>query len=264
MIPTYDIFLACAPKDFNKLPYVVQSIVDNVEGYDNIIICSPVDIPVNIQMKIPAMYYLYFDNMVLPEFDRDNWPFRTNWSFQQHLKLFQQVTQDWYATIDCDTFFNRKFKFFEGNKPIYWKGLDQFFPPYFKHMKQMIGLDKIPGSSSYVADMNFIYRPIIEEMLDKNNYTVKSFIEKSMSISCDDCCIGEPELYGTYVHVCHPDMYIDKKLKQKPYGGKIQENINELKWDENEIKQIIEKTKNIDADVLSIHSWLKESNKNEN
>lgn len=256
MAQAYDIFLACAPKDFKKLPYVVKSIIDNVEGYDNIYICSPVEIPNLIQACLPVMYYTYLDINMLPGTERDNCQYRPNWSFQQHLKLFQQVTQDWYATIDCDTIINRKFKFFEDDKPIYWKGNDQYFKPYFRHMKEMIGLDKIPGSTSYVADMNLIYRPLINEMLERKGYTIKSFIEKSQTINSTDCCIGEPELYGTYVHTYHPDMYIDKQLKQAPHIGKKQYEEKKDIWSDADIRSEIERNKNFDYHTFSLHSWL--------
>ena len=113
MIPKFDIFLACAPKDFLKVPYVVASISKYIQGYDNIFICSPVDIPFAIMSKIPVMVYTYLDENVLPVVSRDGWAFRPNWCFQQHLKLFQNVTKEWYLTIDCDIIINRMLPFFE-------------------------------------------------------------------------------------------------------------------------------------------------------
>uniref|UniRef100_A0A6M3LY57 Nucleotide-diphospho-sugar transferase domain-containing protein n=1 Tax=viral metagenome TaxID=1070528 RepID=A0A6M3LY57_9ZZZZ len=252
----FDIFLPCAPKDFNKLPFCVNAIGKYIKEFDKIYICVPKDIPADIKNKIKVKYKLVYDSEVLP-IDRNDWKFRPNWLFQQHVKLFQEITQDWYLTIDSDIIVNREMKFFEKNKPIYYMGQDQFFCPYFIFQTLMIGLPKV-NDHTYVADMNLIYRPIINEILERNGYNRMSFIKKSQEITDKWCCMGEPELYGSYVKKYYPNMYIERKLKQYPYGGRPQKNINELKWNENEIKEMMEKTKNIDVDVLSIHSWLDE------
>lgn len=257
MAPVFDIFFACAPKDFNKLPYVVQSAVDNIEGYDRIYICVPQQIPDKILSKINVDYKLVYDDDVLPGVNRKRWKFRPNWCFQQHLKLFQEVTQDWYLTLDCDTIVNRRMKFFNDDTPIYWKGTDQFFGPYFIFQVLMIGIPKI-NERSFIADMNFIYRPIINDMLKRNNYTRESFIEKSQKITTKWCCIGEPELYGSYCQKYYPSMYNEKYLKHHTYGGRPQRNLTEFKWNDNEIKQMIERASHLEVDTFSLHSWLNE------
>jgi len=254
----FDIFLACAPKDYNKLPHVVDSIVKNIEGYDNLILCSPTTIPPEILERIPVMFYTFLDDAGLPGVDRSLWRHRPNWCFQQHLKLFQKVTRDWYLTFDCDTIVNRSMKFFENEKPMYWKGIDQFHRPYFKFMTDMLDLEKVEGTTSYIADMNLIYRPIIEEMLKRHNYTRESFIRKSQEITDKGCYIGEPELYGNYCAKHHPDMYVEKLLKQAHFEGRLQNDVNKQSWNEEEIKARIEENKSRDIDTFSIHSWLVE------
>ena len=84
----FDIFLPCAPKDYNKLPYVVASIAKYVEGYNNIFICSPINIPHEILKKLSTGCYIYLDRHIL-DVDRSKWKHRSNWCYQQHLKLFQ-------------------------------------------------------------------------------------------------------------------------------------------------------------------------------
>ena len=254
----FDVFFACAPKDYNKLPFVVNTFAENVEGWDNIIICSPITISEDVLSKINVMHYTFLDENVLPGVDRNIWRFRKNWQFQQHLKLFQDVTSDWYLTFDCDTIVNRKLSFYDGEKPIYYQGMDQTFPPYFTHMGRMINLEKIKGSRSFVADMNFIYRPFIREMLERNSYTKESFIKKSQSITDKYCCMGEPELYGTYCFCYHPDFYVIKQLKQAPFQGRPHNGIGDVVWSEAEILENIEKHKSVDCDTFSLHSWFNE------
>jgi hypothetical protein len=255
IMPTnYDIFLACAPKDFNKLPYVVQSIVDNLEAFNNIYICSPRDIPVEIQSRIPFAFYFYLDDAVLPEVKRAGWNFRPNWHFQQCLKLFQNVTDDWYLTWDCDTIACRKIPFIIDGKPVYYIGWEQCHAPYFVFQNEMIRLGKV-GPTTFIADMNFIYRPIVEEMLQKNGYTIKSFIEKCQRIATKDCYMAEPELYGSYVWQNHRDLYVYRQLQQRAFEGRIHKGEKSYEWNPDEIEdRIAQYGKNYDT--FSVHSWF--------
>jgi len=257
MDPLFDIFLACAPKDFNKLFFAIDSIVRNVEGYDNIIICSPTEIPQEVLSKLPAMHYNFPDVAGLPSANRSKWKWRPNWSFQQHLKLFQELTNDWYLTFDADIIVNRPMQFFDNGKPVSWRGADQVFPPYFRFQEAMIGVPRV-CDRSFIADMNLFHRPIINEMLEVNGFTRESFIAKSQQISNKDCHIGEPELYGNYWYKNHPDMYILRDLKQAPNKGRMQKDVSQLNWSEEEILQVIEEMKGQDYDTMSLHSWLDE------
>lgn len=256
----FDVFFACAPKDFNKIPYTIKSFIDNVEGYGNIIICSPIDLPPYITSQIPIMYYTYLDENCLPGVNREGWRFRPNWCFQQHLKLFQTATSDWYLTFDCDNIVNRPMRFFtEKDKPIYYRGIDQHYPPYFSFMNCMLNLEKV-SPRSYIADMNLINRDIIKDMLARNGYTIDSFIKRSQDITNRNCHIGEPELYGNYCKKFYPTLYIEKDLQQAPFIGRHQENVGDNVYLKEEIEDKIEEMKQHPYDVFSLHSWLNEGN----
>lgn len=257
MSTKFDIFLACAPKDFRKLPYVITSIAENISGFDKLFICSPYDVPTEIKARFPIMFYTYLDENVLPGIDREQWSFRPNWCYQQHLKLFQRVTSDWYLTIDCDIIINREMKFYEGDKPIYYRGMNQFYQPYFKFMKEIIDLERV-SDQTYIADMNFIYRPIIQEILDRSGYTIETFIKKSQQITSRLCHIGEPELYGNYCKKYYPDMYVERDLIQAPFVGRHQDAVDENKYTEDEIEAAIYDAHSQQYDALSLHSWLNE------
>lgn len=251
----FDVFLACAPKDFNKLPYVTKSIIDNVSGMDNLYLCSPIDIPSDIQVKIPYAFNNYLDQNILPEINRNELKYRPNWHFQQYLKLFQKVTKDWYLTWDCDTIACRPIEFFENDKPIYYLGWEQNHAPYFQFQNKMIGLGRV-AETTFVADMNFIYRPIVDEMLSKNGYTINSFIKKAQEITNANCYMAECELYGSYVWRYHRDKYTHKKLKQRAFEGRIHRKNDNYKWGEYEIEKLIEECKDKMFDTFSIHSWF--------
>ncbi len=253
-----DVFLACAPKDFVKLPFVVASIVKHIPERGKIVICSPVCVPNDILGEIKdTVFYTFDDTTVLDCCDRSKWTYRPNWCFQQHLKLFQEVTDDWYITLDCDTIINREMRFFENEKPIWYKGRDQLHPPYFTFMGYMIDIGRLSGTS-YIADMNLFYRPFIKEMLEKNQLTIQTFIEKSQKITNKYCYIAEPELYGNYCMRYHDGFYVEKQLKQGPILGKTQEGIFERKWSKEEVVQLISEMADKDYDTFSMHSWLDE------
>lgn len=257
MPENFDIFLACAPKDYLKLSHVIKSIQDNIDGFHNLFICSPTDIPSNILERIEMMNYTYLDQNGLPGVARENWLFRPNWCFQQHLKLFQKMTGRWYLTLDCDVIINRPLKFIEGGKPVYYRGMDQYYRPYFTFMDNMMGLEKV-SPRSCIADMNFINRDIIEDMLRRYGYSIESFIKKSQSITNRDCHIGEPELYGNYCKKYFSDVYVEKDLIQAPFIGRRQDTVEGTVYGENEIVAAIEANKGKPYDVFSLHSWLNE------
>lgn len=251
----FDIFLACAPKDFNKLPYVTKSIVDNVRGFDKMVICSPVDVPPDIQARIPYAFYNYLDQTLLPGVDRSKWNYRPNWHFQQYLKLFQLVTSDWYLTWDCDTIACREISFYENGKPIYYYGWEQNHAPYFRFQEKMIGISRV-GPHTFISDLNFIYRPIIREILENNGYTLESFIQKAQSITGPNCYMAECELYGSFAWEYHSDMFVFKKLEQKPFDGRIHKSENTgYVYSEKEIESAINENKDKGYDTLSLHSW---------
>lgn len=253
----FDVLLPCAPKDYNKLPYVMKSVVDNIVGYDGIYVVSPTDIPTDILSRLPYAYYSYLDSDLMPGIDREKWSYRPNWNFQQCLKLFQGVTADWYLTLDCDTFVNRPLSFVEDGKPVYYLGWDQNMDYYFRYQKEMIGIGKV-APFTFIADMNLIYRPFVTEMLNKSGHSVKSFIEKSQAIVNKDCQMAEPELYGSYIWENHRDVYTYKKLKQRGFKGRVQKERDNVGWNEKEIADAIAEERNQDIDTFSLHSWFVE------
>lgn len=253
----FDIFLACSKKDFTKLPYVAQSIKDNIKGWNDVHICSPIPIPDEIGSRIPFSYNEHLDENVLFGVNRSGWKFRPNWTFQQNLKLFQSVTSNLYLTIDCDTIINRPLEMYLNGKPICYHGLEQIYPPYFVFNEKMIGISR-EWPRTFISDMNFIYREIVDEMLDRFGYSIHEFIQKSQSITDKDCCMAEPELYGNYVAKYWPYLYSHKELIQAPFKGKCISSIDETPWSIECIETMIEEMKQFPYDTFSIHSWLDE------
>jgi len=242
-----DIFITTTEKDYNKLPYVLDSINRNIE-YNKIIFCSPTEIPLDVEQ---------FRDKEILDIDISRFKYRKFWVYQQFLKLFQDITSDFYITIDSDTIINKPLKFFqfvglqgeiEAFKPIWYKGWNQNNAPYYEYNKAMFGFDRVVNHT-FLADMNFFDRNTINGMLHDYNYTVDSFIEKSFDVINDHCYPSEADIYGNYYskHIS-PDLYIIKDLKTECVGK------NGL-WTKEEIENRISSRINSDLDTFSLHSW---------
>ena len=246
---SFDIFLCCAEKDYNKVKYVVEAIKNNVVGYNKIFLSTPTKLGVDIDGVEQ-----YLDRDVL-NINPMNFKYRPNWIYQQFLKLFQTITpNDYYATIDMDILINRKLPYFTGDgKPIWYQGWNQNNPPYFVYQEKMFDFGKV-HDHTFIADMNFFNKGIINEMLDRYGYTLESFISKSIDIISDTCYPAENELYGSYAHKYHYGMYEYIPLKFD-VRGKEQDNPTDLVYTDEEIQRIIEESKNKDFDIIAMHSW---------
>jgi hypothetical protein len=247
----FDIFLCCAKKDYIKLPYTIRAIEENVPGYENIYISTPTKIDLGIQ-KGNIFYYL--DKEIL-DVNPLLWEHRPSWVYQQFLKLFQKVTKnDFYVTIDTDNLINRNLPFFTADgKPIWYSSVPHNHTQYFNFQEKMFGFGRV-FDKSFVADMNFFSKSMINEMLQRYHYTLESFIKKSQEIINSTCYPAEPELYGGYMHLFHPGFYTFKELKTI-VRGKPQENPLDTVYTDKEIEDIIRSSKSLDYDVITMHSW---------
>jgi hypothetical protein len=252
----FDIFLCCAKKDYIKLPYTLKAIEEHVPGFENIYICTPTSIDIGTH-RDNVHYYL--DKEVL-DVDPLLWRHRPSWVYQQFLKLFQKVSKnDLYVTIDTDNIINRSLPFFtEDGKPIWYSSVPHNHVQYFKFQEKMLGFGRV-FEKSFVADMNFFSKSMINEMLVTRGYTLNSFIKKSQEIIDSSCYPAEPEIYGGYMHKYHPGFYVFKELKTV-IRGKPQENPLDTNYTDQEIKEIIENSKSLDYDVITMHSWCTNNN----
>ena len=164
-----DVFIVCAEKDYVKLPYCINALKENVEGIEDIHVCSP--------SKIELDGIIWHHEEDILKVDKSRIAHRPNWIYQQFLKLFQDVTKnDFYMTIDADTIINRPLKMFEGDNPVWYYGWNQSHTPYYKYNAEMLGYERAVNHT-FLADMNFFNKEIIKEMLNRFEYTIASFIE---------------------------------------------------------------------------------------
>jgi len=263
----YDIFLTCAPKDYNKLPFVVDSIRQHMVGYEEVHLVTPGNfVPHLSSLTIPVIWH---DETSVLAFDKRKMRHRPGWQYQMYLKLFQQVTKnDWYFTLDCDVLLLQplplwcKLQFAaESGKPIYYLGKDQHHEPYFAFQSLMLGLEKV-APFSFIADMNFIHRPIINEMLQRFGHTRRSFVHMAYELTNAHQYLAEPELYGTYVWVYHQDLYHFQKLRVAKGDARLQKEPGTVGYTDNEINEMITRYSTGEYDIVPIHSWWNEGIQN--
>lgn len=247
----YDIFLTCAPKDFLKLPYVLEAIENSLSGYDEIVICVPYPPPDSEKLRRVRWVG---DQEVLPV-NPMRWKYRPGWIYQQFLKLFQDETKNrWYVTIDCDTILNRPLPLFDGDKPIWYHGWPQHNHPYYNFNMEMLELENV-YKGTFLADMNFFNKDLIAAMLKSKGYTPMTFIEKSFDVIDDACYPSEADLYGQWVEEYRPGLYIHKQLRQRA-DGRTQFSAEENKWSETDIRKKINMYRDQDLDTIAMHSWF--------
>lgn len=250
----FDVLIVTHEKDFNKLPFVIDSIKNNIIGFD-LIFCIT-NIPVKDKIK-DVIYYLDSDVFKFDLFSRINNTNRIGWYKQQYIKLMQDITKDKYLVIDADTIILNKLDIFEKEKPIFFFGKDQEHHPYFEMITSLFGYGKL-YPKSFINEIMLFDRNYIEEMfMDCFNTffgSVKeSFIEVTTNlinkINHNTSSFSEYETYGTWVYKNHPNEYMQRQLKCMNLGMK-------KLYKEKEILYFSELYKSKGFDKLSLHTWI--------
>jgi hypothetical protein len=244
----FDILITIAEKDFNKLRFVEESIENSIEGWNDIFIISPVAIP---DERIYMSNQLFTDKDVLDfDFSRIKMESRRGWYRQQFIKLFQEVTADNYLVIDADAYINKPLEINPAH-PDFYLGKDQHHLPYFKFLKDVLNLDRV-YPHSFIAEMMFFKRGVIKYMLNELKMDKQEFfnvaVDKINEID-NGSGFSEYEMYGNYVTKNWPDFYGYKSIE-------VSHQWKKREWTDNEIRQYIEKYKNTNYNILTMHSWM--------
>ena len=248
-MPSVDLFIPAAPKDYIKLPFVLRSVAWNLNGIAQAHIVTPTPIMINERYPFEIIYHL--DHEVL-DFDKTRFKFRPTWVYQQFLKLFQQVTADWYLVMDADRFINRPQTLFDGEHPImFLRDRDENHAPYFEYNRQMIGVGKV-YPRTFLSECTLYSRSQVEIMLLESGLTASQWLVKSAEIITHDCCIADAELYGSYVFSRHPDLYQFLTLRDHMLGKYADQG----EWQSSEIAAYVdEMSYHADVDFFTAHSW---------
>lgn len=248
----FDILIPAAPKDFHKLPYLIDSIRKNIAMWRDLHLVVPDKNAV--QVSIRNLFTAVHNEQDVLSLDKTRFPYRPTWIYQQFLKLFQNVTSDSYLTIDSDVVFLRPLRMYtdaKQPKPIWWRGWEQNNRPYYEFQERVFNLSRdFPGT--FLCDMNFFDRRIIHELMDRNNYTVESLARKTAEIISPTCYPSEADIYMQYVWAYHSGMYEIRQAKVYAKGRHIQ-SITDQAWPD--LEEEIERVSKEDFDIAMFHSW---------
>lgn len=248
-MPHVDLFIPAAPKDYAKLPFVLESVDRYLPDIVSAHIVTRTPIEPIASVGLPVFYHL--DRDVL-DFDYTRFKFRPTWVYQQFLKLFQSVTADWYLVMDADRFINRNLYLFDGDTPImFLRDRDENHAPYFEYNRQMIGIGKV-FAHSFLSECTLYSRSLVEAMLLEADYTPREWLDKSAEIITHDCCIADAELYGSFVYNRYPGMYRYEMLRDHMVGKYADQG----EWTAQEIAAHVERMRGRDdVDFFTAHSW---------
>ena len=250
MIPKYDVIIKSARKDYNKLEYVVNSIIYLNPQPENIYIVSPDDfIPSRIGQYSRIVKSIN-DDEVFPTSRREEIIYRKNWVFTQFIALFQDFTSnDYYLDIQADNIFLDKVDLFNNNgtpRLFISEVHDHYHEPYFNFSKRYFGVDKI-HTKSFIIDFMLYNKKLTKEMLVKYS-TFELFFNTVKTGINEKCYPADQELY--------PNWLIKNKYKYE-----IVENVNvrlfglyyPTIYSSKLINKIVLDSKGYQA--LSIHTW---------
>ena len=244
----YDVFIPVHHKDQNKLEYVVKRVFEFLNP-DKIYICSPSNIE-----KIKDNNIEYVLDAEVLDHDRQNIGFRPNWTYQQFLKTFQNITNnDYYISLDSDILINRKIKFFEDNHPIWYYGWKQNHFPYFLFNKKNFKLNKSLNHTG-IGDIGFFNKKITKSFIDYTGLSsAKEILTRIGPYMNTVFHFSEFETYANFSNTYYENLYKFKPIKQQNNGKDLNKGEN---WDSNSLENIDKESRLVDADVISIHSWL--------
>jgi hypothetical protein len=245
MIDNFDVLIVSHEKDFNKLPLVIQSIKNNIIGFDKIHIITNADFFINDERVV-----VHNEKNIL-DADFGKFKYRPNWCYQQLIKLLQNVTRDWYLVIDADTIITRMLTpIANGNAKFYINQNEQNFKPYFNFAKKL-KINKIVNET-FISEIMMFNRQYVKELFSLNNlktndeilnFMYKNITEKSQ--------LSEYELYGNFISKYHPDEYETKKIFSWGFGrGNFDVNF----WNPQRISVMID-VYGKDHDLMTFHTY---------
>ena len=232
---TADVFIPTIYKDFNKLKFTIETAITHVKGCGDFYVTLPnkADLK-DIEYRGHKITF-FNDSDILPGVDARKCRFRTNWIWQQLLKLCQDKTQTEYVWIcDSDLMFIKDFDIFaEDGRPILHAHPNEKDDIGFSRFIAMMSKgDLLPEllrpemddeefyRTDYVADMMVFKPAIIDEMLKRYDFADRrEFCDWTLEHTfwnagrVGSYYISEYQLYGLYVQKHHPSEYVRRDIE---------------------------------------------------
>ena len=152
---------------------------------------------------------------------------RSGWYMQQFIKLgyaLRKETLEYYVTWDGDTLLLKNIPLFENEKPIFYI-CEGYWPPYFKTLHKLLGIEKkiIPSFiSEFMIFKKIIVKDLFNKICSRNNVILRDVFTTILdSIDKNDIISGfsEFETYGNYVEKFHTGSYAFRNLEKQRNGS---------------------------------------------
>jgi hypothetical protein len=247
----YDLLLPAHEKDFLKLRFVYDSIIQNITGFEDFYCITNVKVPNNL--RITGINY-YLDEDVI-DFDFSVFQGvikkRTGWYRQQFVKLFQNVTGDEYLITEADNLYNQKVNVIKNGKPVFLLGKDQNNQPYYDITQKLLGYGR-EYNYSFINEVMYIKREYVKELVALTHLNQYGFFElfaNELNRTQETSGSSDYDLYGNFVAKYHKDDYVYRHV----------ETVVKAKyhmWSASEIEKYITEYKNTKNVMLKMHTWI--------
>lgn len=263
----YDVVVPSAPKDFNKLPFLYESLKYLNPQPQQMLVVVPDGTEKQVRINENSLpVSVVAESQTLP---KDLNPLasknfrRPQWIYQQFIKLFQVTSSDDYMIIDSDLFINRPLDVYnKDGKPFIMLANDQNHQPYFNYMEDVFGFGRL-YPHSFISEIMYFKREYTDELLrhycihnglielfnEGREKAVRSLYHYTSERACDNWIPADYEIYGNFVVYKHPNDYSVKNITCKMLGT-YQE------WTDKSLQILRDEMRIRDFDVFTAHTWI--------
>ncbi len=253
----FDVVIVHGPNDDETLPYCIQQIKTNVNGYRNIYIVSW-DAEDDVFENEIFRDCKIVDENIFPFTKKDvhsiiQTDSRDGWYLQQLLKLhcsfvIKDMLDD-YLIVDSDTLFLKQIEFKSGER-YFFNMSDENHTPYFEHMKRLHPTFEKVSKFSGISHHMIFNRKLVREMMDMVEKNCDNVFWKAFLLNVDPeqrrfSGASEYEMYFNFMLKYNKDKVIPRKLRFENSGAPVQL-----------VAQHFPQLINSDIWYFSIHAWM--------
>jgi hypothetical protein len=238
----YDLLILADEKDYNKVPLCVQQCKQHLKPKpSNIHIVTPTVLP-----NQPINTISYLDSGVIDIKKEDINYKQPGWILKQLINLFQNITSEFYLSVDADLFFLRDIELFDQQESpkLFINKEQERHAPYFILMNKIYGFEKFCGVS-FISDFMMFNKPACRKFFGNSP---KEFLNKINPLLHDGALLADYEWYGNFLYHKHPDWYLLQDVKSKLLGQFGPYTVEQL-------NNIVYSDLFLDYDMVAAHSW---------
>ncbi|KKQ35134.1 MAG: hypothetical protein US50_C0024G0003 [Candidatus Nomurabacteria bacterium GW2011_GWB1_37_5] len=213
-----DIVIPVIEKDLETLPYVIDSVRENIRHpIGNIFLISPSSNKIEKVCKHKKCKFIFEEDLI--KISKKDIPYKVNgvdrsgWLYQQLLKWSADKIPgigDAFLITDADTVYCRP-QVFEHNNKIILSVSHQFCHiPYFDAIKKLTGksIKPIYNVTSHHSLFELEKLSEIKKQIEKHTGKVWYRAIISLANSTEGSCVSDYETYGQLVYILYPKDYL--------------------------------------------------------